>query len=68
MATCTALHHIGFTAEVDIDPETSLLRGRIDKTGTVFYAKYNSALESRFKVIVDNGWWNDEGVNNQKRH
>ena len=61
------LHHQGFTAEVDIDPETSLLRGRIDKTGTVFYAKYNSVLEERFKAIVENGWWDDEAVS-EERH
>jgi len=61
------LHHQGFTAEVDIDPNTTLLRGRITKTGTVFYAKYNSVLEERFKAIVENGWWDDEAVS-EERH
>jgi len=67
MATSTSLHHRGFTAEVDIDPETTLLRGRITKTSTVFYAKYNHLLESRFKAIVENGWW-DDGIINGKAH
>jgi hypothetical protein len=31
------------------------------KTGTVFYAKYNHQLESWFRAIVENVWW-DDGV------
>jgi len=45
--------HKGFTAELDIDPDTTLLRGKIAQTGTVFHAKYVHQLESRFRQIVD---------------
>jgi len=52
-------HHKGFTAEIDFDEDQFLIRGRIIETGTLFYAKYNHQLESRFKAIVDNGWFVD---------
>lgn len=47
------LEHNGFTAELDVDPETTLLRGRMEQTGTLFYAKYVHQLKSRFRTIVD---------------
>jgi len=47
------LEHNGFTAELDVDPETTLLQGTITQTGTVFHAKYAHQLESRFRQIVD---------------
>lgn len=49
----SSFEHNGFTAELDIDPETTLLRGKITQTGTVFHAKYVHQLESRFRQIVD---------------
>lgn len=62
----TTLEHKGLTAEVDIDPENSLLRGRITQTGTVFHAKYNHVLKSRFKMIVDNMWFGE--MSSEERH
>ena len=47
------LRYNGFSAELDVDPETTLLRGTITQTGTVFHAKYVHQLESRFRLIVD---------------
>jgi hypothetical protein len=51
------IKHNSFSAEVDIDPDTTLLRGRIVETGAVFYARYNHQLEARFRAIVDNLWF-----------
>jgi len=58
------LRYNGFTAELDVDPETTLLRGKITQTGTVFHAKYVHQLESRFRQIVDQMLYEDvsEGV------
>jgi len=47
------LRYNGFSAELDVDPETTLLRGKITQTGTVFHAKYVHQLESRFRQVVD---------------
>jgi len=47
------LRYNGFSAETDVDPETTLLRGKITQTGTVFHAKYVHQLESRFRQVVD---------------